>query len=163
VDRMCRLLVVVIAASALPLCSGSIHASAGVVSACAPAQATLSATANRSNYVRGTSVHISVVLHNHARVACAFVTGPTSPNFEVTNTTGVTVWGSCWFSGRSAPCAEYLVQRSLAPGATYRDKLTWNQRTGRPDLLVSLGRYRFTVTLSGLALRATTVFSVARP
>jgi len=35
-----------------------------------------------------------------------------------------------------APCASYLRQNVLAPGATYRDRLTWDQRTGHPDLPV---------------------------
>jgi len=100
-------------------------------------------------------VHFTLALHNHSAIACSIATGPFSPNFVLTNSAGVTVWGSCWFGGGPAPCADYLLQRNLAPGATYRDRLTWDQRTGHPDLAVPAGRYTFSAKFLGLTHRAT--------
>jgi hypothetical protein len=108
-------------------------------------------------------VHVTVALHNHSAIACSFATGPFSPNFVLTNSAGVTVWGSCWFGGRPAPCAYYLLHRTLAPGATYRDRLTWDQRTGHPDLAVPAGRYTFNANVLGLSLRSTASFVLTRP
>jgi hypothetical protein len=108
-------------------------------------------------------VHVTVALHNHSAIACAFATGPFSPNFVLTNSAGVTVWGSCWFGGGPAPCADYLLHRTLAPGATYRDRLTWDQRTGQPDLAVPAGRYTFNAKFLGLTLRTTTSIVLTRP
>ena len=131
-------------------------------STCSATQVTLSATPDHVGYASGATVHVTVALHNHSASACSIVTGPFSPNFVLTNTAGVTVWGSCWFGGRPAPCAYYLLHRTLAPGATYRDRLTWDQRTGHPDLAVPAGRYAFSATFSGLALRATTSIVLSR-
>lgn len=132
-------------------------------SACSPTQVTLSTTPNHSLYTSGTLVHVTVALHNHSAIACSIATGPFSPNFVLTNSAGVTVWGSCWFGGGPAPCADYLVHRTLAPGATYHDRLTWNQLTGHPDLVVPAGRYTFHANFRGLALRSTTSLVLTRP
>lgn len=155
-----RLLVLVLVASVAPVCSVSVLASTTAVASCTPGGATLTATPSQANYAPGNLVRVTISLHNRARVACSYVTGPTSPNFVLQNSSGTAVWGSCWFGGGPAPCAFYLVQRVLAPGATYRDRLTWDQRTGHPDLAVPVGLYRFKVTMSGLALRAVTTFRV---
>ncbi len=132
-------------------------------SACSPTQVTLSTTPNHSLYTSGTLVHVTVALHNHSAIACSFATGPFSPNFVLTNSAGVTVWGSCWFGGGPAPCADYLLHRTLAPGATFRDRLTWDQRTGHPDLAVLAGRYTFNANFLGKALHSTTSFVLTRP
>jgi hypothetical protein len=108
-------------------------------------------------------VHVTVALHNRSAAACSYVTGPFSPSFLLTNSAGVTVWGSCWFAGGPAPCAYYLHHRTLAPGATYRDRLTWDQRTGHPDLPTPAGRYIFHANFARLSLRTTTSFVLTRP
>jgi hypothetical protein len=108
-------------------------------------------------------VHVTVALHNRSAAACSYATGPFSPSFLLTNSAGVTVWGSCWFGGGLAPCAYYLRQNVLSPGATYRDRLTWDQRTGHPDLPTPAGRYTFNANFPGLSLRTTTSFVLTRP
>jgi hypothetical protein len=160
-----RLLVAALVLAALPVLISApfAAASSATPSVCTPAHVTLSATSDQSLYTWGTLVHVTVALHNHSAAACSYATGPSAPSFALTNSAGVTVWGSCWFGGRPAPCALYLLQRSLAPGATYRDRLTWDQRTGHPDLAVPAGRYGFSASLSGLRLRATTAFRLTRP
>jgi hypothetical protein len=132
-------------------------------SACSPTQVTLSTTPNHSLYTSDALVHVTIALHNHSATACSFATGPFSPNFVLTNSAGVTVWGSCWFGGGPAPCADYLLHRTLAPGATYRHRLTWDQRTGHPDLVVPAGRYTFNANFLGHSLRSTTSFVLTRP
>ena len=107
-------------------------------------------------------MHIYVTLHNHSAVGCSYDTGPFSPNLVLSNSAGATVWGSCWFGGGPAPCAYYLRRNVLAPGATYRDRLTWDERTGHPDLLAPVGRYTLTANLQGLALVASTSFDIIR-
>ena len=129
---------------------------------CVASQVTFSATPDQPVYTRGTPVHITISLHNHSRASCSYATGPFSPGFILTNSAGVTVWGSCWFGGGPAPCAYYLRQNVLAPGATYRDRLTWDQRTGHPDLLVPVGHYKFEANLQGLPLRTAASFDVTR-
>jgi hypothetical protein len=160
VVRCNRLIVVTLLLTALPLLVSTRSAVSAPTtpSACSPSQVSLSASPDHSVYSSGTSVHVTVALHNHSPIACSYATGSFSPNFVLTNSVGVTVWGSCWFGGGPAPCAYYLLHRTLAPGATYRERLTWDQRTGHPDLAVASGRYTFVVNLVGLHLRATTSF-----
>ena len=160
-----RLFVAVIVLVALPALTSArfVAASGATSSACTPAQVTLSATPNQSLYTLGTLVHVTVALHNHSAATCSYATGPFSPRFVLTNSAGVTVWGSCWFGGGPAPCALFLLHRTIAPGATYRDRLTWDQRTGHPDLPVPVGRYSFSASFSELRLRASTAFTIARP
>ncbi len=159
-----RLLVATLVLTALP-CLVSAPSAIAATSAptCSPTQVTLSATPDHPLYTAGNLVHVTVALHNHSAIACSYATGPFSPNFVLTNSAGVTVWGSCWFGGGPAPCADYLLHRTLAPGATYRDRLTWDQRTGHPDLGVPAGRYTFNVNFVGRSLRATTSFVLTRP
>jgi len=151
-----------VAAATLPLLLSGPGASGATPSGCTPAEVTLSAAVDQAMFTAGTLVRVTVALHNHSPAACSFATGPFSPSFTVTNSAGVTVWGSCWFGGGPAPCAYYLIQRTLAPGATYRERFTWDQRTGHPDLPVPAGRYHLSVTFTGVALRAATSFVLAR-
>jgi hypothetical protein len=164
--RQCsRLLVATLVLTALPVlvAAPTVVAATTTPAACSPTQVTLSATPDHSLYTSSTPVHVTVALHNHSAIACSYATGSFSPNFVLTNSAGVTVWGSCWFGGRPAPCAYYLLHRTLAPGATYRDRLTWDQRTGQPDLAVPAGRYTFKANFSGLTLRSTATFVLTRP
>ena len=153
----------VLAALSVLISAPSAVAATTTHSACSPTQVTLSTTPDHSLYTSGTLVHVTVALHNHSAIACSYATGPFSPNFVLINSAGVTVWGSCWFDGGPAPCADYLLHRTVAPGATYRDRLTWDQRTGHPDLAVPAGRYTFNVSFQGLTLRTTTSFVITRP
>ncbi len=107
-------------------------------------------------------MHLYVTLLNHSAVGCSYDTGPFSPNLVLSNSEGATVWGSCWFGGGPAPCAYFLRRNVLAPGATYRDRLTWDERTGHPDLPAPVGRYTLTANLQGLALVASTSFDMIR-
>jgi hypothetical protein len=153
----------VVASAMVPLLESGPAASSPISSGCTPSQVTLSATPDQPFYVRGALVHVTVALHNRSAESCSFVTGPFSPSFLLANAAGVTVWGSCWFGGGPAPCAYYLLHRTLAPGATYRDRLTWDQRTGHPDLPTPAGRYIFNANFPGLSLRTTTSFVLSRP
>jgi hypothetical protein len=160
----CRLLVATLVLAGLP---GFISAPSAVAvtttpSACSLSQVTLLAAPDHSIYTSGTMVHVTVALHNHSAIACSYATGPSSPNFVLTNAAGVTVWGSCWFGGGPAPCADYLLHRTLAPGATFRHRLTWDQRSGHPDLAVPAGRYTFNANFLGRTSR-TTSFVLTRP
>ncbi len=137
-------------------------ASAASTFNCTPTQVTLRATANQSSYSLGDTVRITVALHNHSATACSFSTGPFSPNFVLSDAAGATIWGSCWFGGGPAPCAYYLLHRTLAPGATYRDRLAWDQRTGHPEAAVPAGVYTFKVNIVGVALHAMTHVVVTR-
>lgn len=157
------LIALVVASAMAPLLESGPAASSVIPSGCTSTQVTLSATPDQQYYTSGALVHVTVALHNHSAAACSYATGPFSPSFLLTNSAGVTVWGSCWFGGGPAPCAYYLRQRTLAPGATYRDRLTWDQRTGHPDLPTPAGRYIFSVNFSGLSLRTTTSFVLTRP
>ena len=49
---------------------------------------------NRTVYDRGALVRVTVSLRNHSDAACAYVIGPMSPNFVLTNSSGTTVWGA---------------------------------------------------------------------
>ncbi len=156
------LLVMVMAASMTSLVQPESSASVIAPPSCKPSQVSLSSSSGQPLYTRGSLVHISVALHNHSAVGCSFDTGPLSPDVVLSNSAGVTVWGSCWFDGGPAPCAYYLRQNILAPGATYRDQLTWDGRTGHPDLLAPVGRYTLTANLQGLLLVTTTTFDIIR-
>lgn len=163
VARSLTVLVALVVASAMtPLVELGPAAFGATLSGCTPSQLTLSASPDQPIYTPGALVHVTVALHNHSAASCSYATGPFSPNFALSNSAGVTVWGSCWFGGGPAPCADYLRQNVLPPGATYRDRLTWDQRTGHPDLTVPVGRYAFTANLQGLPLRATTSFAITR-
>ena len=162
-ERTLSVLVAIVVALAIgPLLDSGVVASSATPSSCTSAQVTLTASADQSLYTSGAAVHVTVALHNHSALACSYATGTFSPSFTVSNSAGVTVWGSCWFGGGPAPCAYFLRQNVLAPGATYRQRLTWDQRTGHPDLLVPAGRYTFRANFSGLSLRTTASFVLAR-
>ena len=164
--RLCsRLVIATLVLAALPVLGSARAAVASTTnpSACSPSQVTFSATPEHLRYSSGALVHVTIALHNHSGTACSYTTGPISPNFVLSNSAGVTVWASCWFGGGPAPCAEYLLHRILAPGATYRDRLTWDQRSGHPDLAVPAGRYTFKAGLLGLTLRTVTTFVITRP
>jgi hypothetical protein len=160
VRQLLRLLAIVLVVSVAPVLSGPEFASASTVTTCTSARTTLSAIPTRAIYAQGAPVYITVALRNRTHVACTFALGPTSPNYALVNASGTKVWGSCWSGGGPVPCPLYLRERVLAPEATFRERLTWNQRSGKPDPPVPAGRYRFTATLSGIALRAVTAFSV---
>lgn len=163
--RLCsRLFAATLVLAAVPvlISTSSVGASSSVAT-CSPTQVTISATPDHVRYTSGEAVHVTVALHNHSATACSFTTGPFSPDFVLSNSAGVTVWASCWFGGGPAPCADYLLHRVLAPGVTYRDRLTWDQRTGHPDLAVPAGRYTFKASLLGLALRTVTSFVITPP
>ena len=146
----------------LPILSGPSFVAASTANppSCTRSQVTLSASASQTTYLVGSPVHVTVTLHNHSSKACSYATGTFSPSYSLANPAGVTVWGSCWFNGGPAPCAYFLVHRVLGRGATYTDRLTWDQRTGHPDEQVPPGRYRFSVSISGLRGTAVTDFSL---
>lgn len=160
-----RLLAATIVLAALPvlISAPSAVAVGSTPGACTSSRVTLTAVPDHALFTSGTEVRVTLTLRNRSTVACSFTTGPFSPNFALTNSAGVTVWGSCWFGGGPAPCADYLLHRTLAPGATYRDRLSWDQRTGHPDLPVPAGHYLFRANFAGLALRTTTSFNLTRP
>ena len=128
---------------------------------CSNANTTFTATTDHPRYLPGTPVRITLALHNRATTTCWYATGPTSPSFRVTNAAGVTVWGSCWVGGAPTPCAEFLIRRTLAAGATALQRLSWDQRSGTPDQLVAPGHYRFSASLEGM--NASAVITLVRP
>jgi hypothetical protein len=164
--RFCsRLFVAFLVCAALPVLISAPATVAATTnpSSCSSNQVALTATPDHVRYTSGTLVHVTVALHNHSTTACSFATGPSSPNFILANSAGVTVWASCWSGGGALPCPDYLLHRKLGPGATYRERLTWNQRTGHPELVVPAGRYTFTAGLLGLNIRAAASFVLTRP
>jgi hypothetical protein len=160
-----RLLAATVVVASLSVLAGGASggAATAVPSNCAVNQVTLSATSSQPTFSTGALVHVTVTMHNHSAKACSYALGPVSPNYVLTNAKGVTVWGSCWFGGGPAPCAMYLMRRTLAAGGTYRDHLTWNQRSGHPDVAVPAGRYVFRVNFSGVGRHAATSFLLTRP
>ncbi|NNN01257.1 MAG: hypothetical protein HKL86_05425 [Acidimicrobiaceae bacterium] len=152
----------VVMSGVAPLVTTAPAAYGATPSVCSSKQVTLSAKVDQVADTRGALMHVTVALHNHSAQACSYATGPFSPSFTLSNAAGVTVWGSCWFGGGPAPCAYYLRQNVLAPGATYRDRLAWDQRSGHPDRLVSAGRYLFKASFPGLSLNANTTIVLGR-
>ncbi len=145
----------------VPQIDPSLGAATQTAPSCSNANTTFSAATDHSRYLPGTPVRITLALHNRAATACWYVTGPTSPSFRVTNAAGVTVWGSCWAGGAPTPCADFLIRRTLAAGATTRQRLSWDQRSGTPDQLVAPGHYRFSASLQGMS--ASSVITLVRP
>lgn len=137
-------------------------ASGASASPCSAALATLSVSTDHARYQPGTPVRVTVALRNHSSSACTYATGPTSPNLRLVNAAGVTVWGSCWAGGAPSPCADFLVQRTLAAGATSLERFSWDQRSGTPDQQVPAGRYRLSVSLQGLFASTSLVVAQAR-
>ena len=131
------------------------------VAPCSTTLATLTATTDHTRYLPGSPVRVTVDLHNHAARTCSYAIGPTSPSFRVLNAAGTTVWGSCWIGGTPGPCADFLLQRTVAAGATAHQRFAWDQRSGTPDELVPAGRYRFAVSLQGIG--ASITFTLLRP
>ena len=152
----------VVALSTVPLV---LSGASGAASSrpCRPADVTLMATPTRSLYGMGSPVRVVIALHNRSHIACTYVSGTFSPTFSLVNPAGAVVWATCWYNGGPAPCAYVLVRKVLAPGATYVDRLSWDQRSGHPDRTVAAGRYQFTVGFSGLRLTARAVITLSRP
>ena len=151
-----------VAVITVPLLDVASVASSATPADCTAAQVTLTAAADESLYTSGAPVHVIISMHNHSSTSCSYSTGTFSPGFNLTNAAGVTVWGSCWFGGGPAPCAYFLRHNVLAPGATYRERLTWDLRSGHPDVAVPAGRYTFRANFPGLPLRAATTFVLTK-
>jgi hypothetical protein len=136
-------------------------AGAVVARTCSASQVSISASTPKAVYTAGTPISVNFSLHNHSGRSCSFTTGPFSPSFVLTNASGITVWASCWYGGGPAPCAMYLVHRTLAGGATFRSHTVWDQKTGHPDVQVAAGTYRLSVMYDGIKKTARTSFSIS--
>src|ERR1017187_7035386 len=111
---LARRLATLLAAVLLPLAglvfiASSSSAATPAPRTCSPSQVTVSASVPQSSYSPGVPVTVTFSLHNHSLRTCSFTTGPFSPSFTLSNSSGTTVWASCWYGGGPAPCAFYLV------------------------------------------------------
>jgi len=63
------------------------------------------------------------------------------------------VWNRCWSNDEPAACYEIVKGHTLRPGRTYKQKATWDQRSGPdggPVVQVPQGVYTFTTAFLGL-------------
>ena len=146
---------------AVPQVDAAAGAATQAAPSCSNVPTTFSASTDHPRYLPSTPVRITLALHNRSATTCWYATGPTSPGYRVTNAAGVTVWGSCWAGGAPTPCADFLIRRTLAAGATALQRISWDQRSGTPDQLVAPGRYGFSASLEGMS--ASAVITLVRP
>jgi len=90
-------------------------------------------------------------IRNKSASACTVLFGPTSPSFTVSNSSGFEVWNNCYAGDHPGACPQYLIARSLKPGATYSKTVAWDQRSGKPPARVPPGVYQLTVHFAGIA------------
>lgn len=92
---------------------------------------------------------------------CNVAVGPTSPTITVTNSKDVVVWNNCFKNDQHRPCALYLAEHTLNPGATYEKTVAWDQRSGQPLARVPTGTYHLTAHFSAIAGLHATTFELA--
>jgi hypothetical protein len=125
------------------------HATSVNPAPCSPSILRETTTVNRTSYPPGTVVRMTISIRNASTAACSVGVGPTSPSFSVTNSRGAEVWNSCYVNDQPGACAQYLMARSLAPGAAYAKTLTWDQRSGAPPARVPVGVYTLSTHFEG--------------
>lgn len=139
-----------VAASASGASGGPVpHATSANSAPCSPSVLRETTTVNRTSYPPGTVVRMTISIRNASTATCIVGVGPTSPSFSVTNSKGAVVWNGCYANDQPGACAQYLMARSLAPGAAYAKTRTWDQRSGAPPARVPLGVYTLTTHFEG--------------
>jgi hypothetical protein len=84
-----------------------------------------------------------------SRSSCTIFLGAVmgwSPTFTVTNSGGTVVWDRCWVNDQPGACATVLLSHTLRPHQSYREKATWDQRSGadgQSPHQVPQGQYTF--------------------
>lgn len=164
---------VVVTALALTLLSGiaSSVASAQVIrpsalsahvapAPCTPSALRETAATNLQNYGPGVAVTMTATIRNSSTSSCNIAIGKISPSFNVTNSQGVLVWGSCGAPTHPTGCPQFLVNQNLAPGGTYSTTATWDQRSDASSTRVPAGTYTLATQFNGIALRATANFQL---
>jgi hypothetical protein len=118
------------------------------------------AATNLQNYGPGVAVTMTATIRNSSTSSCNIAIGKISPSFNVTNSQGVLVWGSCGAPTHPTGCPQFLVNQNLAPGGTYSTTATWDQRSDASSTRVPAGTYTLATQFNGIALRATANFQL---
>jgi hypothetical protein len=122
----------------------------GRVAACRVSQVRESLSLSGESYAPGTSVTITVSIHNLSSKSCGVAVGPTSPSLSIRNAKGVVVWNNCYVGDQPGACAMFLTLHVLKPKTSYSFNRTWNQRAEPNSKFVARGTYELTSNFSGL-------------
>lgn len=117
---------------------------------CAPSAVREVTSTNGRYYGPKSIVKMTSSVRNTSKATCSVSVGPTSPSFAVTNSKGVEVWNNCYAGDRPGACPQYLIARSLKPGATFSKTVAWDQRSGSPPARVPAGIYKVTTHFTGI-------------
>jgi hypothetical protein len=86
-----------------------------------------------------------------------------SPAFLVQNSAGKQVWSRCWIDDEPAACSQVFRAHRLRPGQTYKQKATWDQRSGPdggPVVQVPQGQYTYTTFYAFLPYEPSVTFDI---
>jgi hypothetical protein len=133
---------------------------------CSDAAVRIGATTNHGAYPPGMTIKMTSSITNVSDAACTIYLGLDpgySPVFNVTDAKGKTVWNRCWTNDEPGACFEIVKAHTLAPGKTFKQHATWDQRSGPdggPVVQVPQGQYTFTTAYFGLSGMASTTFDI---
>jgi hypothetical protein len=133
---------------------------------CTGGQIHIRATTNRDAYPLGHTVTMTSSITNVSHSSCTIFLGAVagwSPSFTVTNKKGTIVWDRCWVDDQPGACATVLRSYTLRSGQRYRQRATWDQRSGadgHTPVQVHAGRYSFATHYQYMPGTAVTQFSL---
>jgi len=133
---------------------------------CRDNQVRITADTNHGAYPPGHTVVMTSSIKNVSDASCTIYLGVVagwSPTFTVTNTGGTVVWDRCWVHDQPGACATVLASYTLRPGQRYRQKATWNQRSGADGQhphQVPQGQYTFSTYYQYIGGPASATFDI---
>jgi Intracellular proteinase inhibitor len=133
---------------------------------CSPGDVRVEASTNHSAYPPGEPVVMRSSVTNTSDAPCVVAIGfqpGSSPAFLVQNSDGKQVWSRCWNHDEPAACTQVFHAQRLRPGQTYKQKATWDQKSGPdggPVVQVPQGEYTYTTFYAFLPSEPSVTFDI---
>jgi hypothetical protein len=133
---------------------------------CTGGQIRVRATTNHDTYPLGHTVAMTSSISNVSPSPCTIFLGAVagwSPSFTVTNKKGTVVWDRCWVQDQPGACATVLRSFTLRAGQRYKQRATWDQRSGadgHTPVQVHRGQYTFSTHYQYMPGTALTQFTI---
>jgi hypothetical protein len=133
---------------------------------CSPSEVKVHASTSHSAYPPGEPVTMRSAITNISDVPCTVAIGVqpgSSPAFLVQNSAGEPLWSRCWNDDEPAACSQVFHAQRLRPGEMYRQKATWDQKSGPdggPVVQVPQGQYTYTTFFAFLPYEPSVTFDI---
>ncbi len=133
---------------------------------CTPSQVRVGASTNHTAYPPGQSIVMTSSITNISDSACSIALGfqhGSSPAFLVDNSSGTQVWSRCWINDEPGACSQVFHAHTLRPGHSYKQKATWDQKSGPdggPVVQVPQGQYTYTTFYAFFPYEPSVTFAI---